>query len=90
MTWYDSDVALVRVLVGLGFLFGYLQMCTYSGLQTFCVCSLVFLLSRYLSVTKSRTREIHSSLPSSSAFGPPKCDVLTLWILTVLYEAVLV
>jgi hypothetical protein len=51
MTWYDLDVALVRVLVVLGFLCGYLPMCTYSGLQMVCVCSLVFLDSQNLLVS---------------------------------------
>jgi hypothetical protein len=50
-------------------------MCTYSGLQTFCVCSLVFLLSCYLNASESWTLRIYLSLPSSLAFGPPKCDV---------------
>jgi hypothetical protein len=50
-------------------------MCTYSGLQTFCVCSLVFLVSHCLYDSESRTPEFHSSHPPSLAFGPPKCDV---------------
>jgi hypothetical protein len=62
-------------------------MCTYSGLQTFCVCSLVFLLSCYLSVSESWTLGIYSSLPSSLASGPPKCDDFTLWTIEVLYVA---
>src|SRR5580698_6830336 len=48
---------------------------TYSGLQTFCVCSLVFLVSQCLYDSESRTPESHSSLSSSLASGPPKCDV---------------
>jgi hypothetical protein len=62
-------------------------VCTYSGLQMFCVCSLVFLLSCYLSISESRTLGIHSSLPFSSASGLPKCDDFTLWTIEVLYDS---
>src|SRR5580698_5763913 len=48
---------------------------TYSGLQTFCVCSLVFLVSQCLYDSESRTPESHSSPLFSLASGPPKCDV---------------
>src|SRR5580693_10776602 len=50
-------------------------MRTYSGLQMFCVCSLVFLVSHCLYVSELRAPKFHSSHPSSLAFGPPKCDV---------------
>jgi hypothetical protein len=50
-------------------------MCTYSGLQTFCVCSLVFLLSQRLRVLDSRILLVPLIL-----FGlwPPKCDAFHL------------
>jgi hypothetical protein len=38
----------------------------------------------------SWTHEIYLSLPFSLAFGPPKCDIFTLWTIEVLSVAVLV
>jgi hypothetical protein len=63
-------------------------MCTYSGLQTFCVCSLVFLVSSHL-LTQSQglsqsTRLSHPLWP----LARPSVTSLTLWLLEVLFVAV--
>jgi hypothetical protein len=63
-------------------------MCTYSGLQTFCVCSLVFLLSSHLLPQSlgllESTRLIHPRWP----LARPSVTSFTLWLLEVLFVAV--
>jgi hypothetical protein len=70
---YDSDVALVRVLVVLGFL-KWLPTDVYLRQAADDLCLQLGLLGL--------------SLSSSLASGPPKCDVFTLWTIEVLYVAV--
>jgi hypothetical protein len=75
---YDSDVALVRVLVVLGFLL-WLPTDVYLRQAADGLVSAAW---------SSWTLRIYSSLPSSLASGPPKCDIFTLWTIKVLYVAV--
>jgi hypothetical protein len=66
-------------------------MCTYSGLQTFCVCSLVFLLPCYLSVSTTRSLGLPNSTCLIHPLWPlarPSVTSLTLWLFEVLFEAV--
>jgi hypothetical protein len=80
MTRYDSDVALVLVLVVFGFLIR-LLIDVYLEWAADVLCLQLGLLGILASLdSESGTLVIHSSLSSSLASGPPKCDVSHLVI----------
>jgi hypothetical protein len=61
------------------------QQLTHTLMSTYNDCVLIVSCRWFVSAAwSSWTLRIYSSLPFSSASGPPKCDVFTLWTIVAL------